>query len=344
MVLPETWSSALILLILSALCFTLWPNLFKIAGPKWRFELFSLDFALGAVVSALIAAYTFGTMGSDLGFSDSMLVAGRRSEFMAFAAGTIFAFGNMLFLGTIALMGLSNGTLLVFSVFGCVVGLLHLNPGHYLSPAAAFAILVSAAALAFASAKASREASVSKTVKPATARSSVPGRPKAISANTKGTVAGILAGLAFAGVLPVLAQAQTEELGIGAYGGVLMATVGIIVATLLLNFFFLNISLEGGQIGYSDYLAGTGGNHLVGGLSGAMWTIGALLLYAAKTGTAGVTAFHAWTVPFAAALLTVITGVIFWQKIRLPGAAIRNKLLASICFVAGIGVLLFGFR
>ena len=336
MLLPETATTALLLLVLSVLFFVLWPNLFKAAGAKWRFELFSIDFAIGVILVALIAAYTLGTLGSDLGFGDSMLVAGRRAEIMAVAAGAVFTLGNMLYFGTIAMLGLSNGTLLTFSVFGCSVGLLHMDGGHVLKSLISAVVFLAAAAATYLSAKSARAAL------PAAAASKKSAPPMPLS--MKGTITGILAGLTFAAVWPVLSLAQTEELGIGAYGGILMAAIGVVVATFFLNFFFLNISLEGGRISYSNYLDGTIRNHALGAASGAAFTAGALAIYTAKTGTVTVPVFEAWSVPFATALIGVITGVLVWQKLQLSPAAKRNKWIAALLFVIGSAVFVSGLH
>jgi len=338
LVLPESWTAALLLLILSVCFFVIWPNLFKLAGPKWRFELFSIDFALGALFLAIIAAYTLGSRGSELDFSDSMLVAGRRAQAMAIAAGAIFAFGNMLYLGTIALMGLSNGTLLTFSMFGFGAGLLQLVSAHSVSPGISVLVFASTAGFTFLSAKATREAAAARS------RGPVVKGPKAMTLSTKGSITAILAGLLFATVWPVLSLAQADELAIGAYGGVLMGAVGILGATLFLNFFFMSISLEGGQIGYRTYFTGTPKLHAIGAASGAAWAAAALALYTAKTGAAKVTAFDAWMVLFSAAILAAISGVVFWQKVQIPGDARKNKWIALILFIAGAAVLLDHFH
>ena len=318
MLLPGTWSAALSLLLLSIICFGLWPNIFKSAG-RWRFELFSIDFGLGAVLCALIAAYTLGTLGAELNFSDSMLVAGRRAEVMAVAAGVVFALGNLLYFATIALIGLTNGTLVTFSVFGCALGLLELPHRNYPTVGAGFLILAIAAGLAAASVAVKKQ-------------------------SRKGSITGLLAGLAFAGVWPVLEQAEPETLGIGAYGGVLLAAVGVLLATVFLDFFFLNISLEGGNISFANYLSGTFKDHAKGIFSGFVCAAGALALYTACTGTAGVTRFHAWITPFAGGLGAVLCGLAFWQKAPQPPAAKRNTLLSTALFAVGAAVLLFGMR
>jgi glucose uptake protein len=101
LVLPTTWLSALFFLVLSFICLGSWANTFKASGSRWRFELFSIDFAVGALIFSLLAAYTLGTLGADLGFSDRMLVAGRTNQALGIAAGALFALGNMLLLAAV---------------------------------------------------------------------------------------------------------------------------------------------------------------------------------------------------------------------------------------------------
>ena len=50
------------------ICLGSWINTFKATGNRWRFELFSIDFAVGALLISLLAAYTLGTLGADLEF------------------------------------------------------------------------------------------------------------------------------------------------------------------------------------------------------------------------------------------------------------------------------------
>jgi glucose uptake protein len=373
LVLPVTLSAAFLLIFFSVLCFGLWPNLFKLSGAKWRFELFAFDFAVGSLVLALIAAYTFGTMGSSLDFSDNMLVAGRRAEALAFLTGGAFALANLFFLGTIALLGLANATLLTASVFGGAVGLMNLDPGLYRNSAAGAALLLAAAAFAIASARARRDVPAaqvatvaavdtsSKLNQPASGTiAGAPSKPggyygrssrhakkqvkPAMPASSKGIVAGILAGLAFAGVVPLLSLIQPPMLGIGAYGGMLLGTIGIFVFTFFLNFFFLNVSLEGGNIGYTAYFTGTIRNHSVGVLTGMVWAAGALALYVACTGTAGVNWFDSWISPFGGALLAALSGLIFFAKSTLSSGSKRNTLISLMLFFVGAAILLMGFR
>src|SRR5579864_6355166 len=106
MITPETYSSALLLIVLSMVCWGSWANAFKLAG-KWRFELFYYDYSLGVLVAAAVAAYTFGSMGAELSFSDNLLIAMRRNMAWAVAAGVVFNLANMLLVAAISVAGMA---------------------------------------------------------------------------------------------------------------------------------------------------------------------------------------------------------------------------------------------
>ena len=108
MILPTTYGSTLLLLLVSFVCWGLWINTFKLAGPRWRFELYSIDFAVGVALVSLLAAFTLGSLGSDLAFSDRLLVAGRASQAFVMGAGFLFNLGNMLLLAAVSLLGISG--------------------------------------------------------------------------------------------------------------------------------------------------------------------------------------------------------------------------------------------
>src|SRR5260370_41415033 len=120
MLIPETYASALLLTILSMICWGSWANTFKLSG-KWRFELFYYDYSLGVLLAALLAAYSFGSMGSELSFSDNMLVAGKRNMAWALAAGTVFNLANMLLVAAISVAGMAGAFPLGIRL-GVVVG------------------------------------------------------------------------------------------------------------------------------------------------------------------------------------------------------------------------------
>src|SRR5215510_13091824 len=113
MTLPQTYLATLVLTILSMLCWGSWANTFKMAG-NWRFELFYFDYSTGVLLAAVIAALTFGTMGSDgFQFMDDLMQTGKRNIFYGFLGGAVFNLANMLL---VAAFPVGIGTALVIGV------------------------------------------------------------------------------------------------------------------------------------------------------------------------------------------------------------------------------------
>src|SRR5579863_3385065 len=107
MTLPQTYVASLVLIVLSMICWGAWANTFKMAG-NWRFELYYFDFAIGVMLTAAVAAFTFGTLGSDgFQFMDDLMQTGKRNIFTGFLAGIVFNLGNMLLMAAISVAGMA---------------------------------------------------------------------------------------------------------------------------------------------------------------------------------------------------------------------------------------------
>ena len=58
MYIVESYSLAVIMTIVTMLCWGSWANTQKLAEKSWRFELFYWDYVLGIVLMSLIFAFT----------------------------------------------------------------------------------------------------------------------------------------------------------------------------------------------------------------------------------------------------------------------------------------------
>jgi len=107
MLIPTTYAVALLAMILSMVCWGSWANALKLAGPKWRFELFYFDYSFGVLLAAVLAAFTFGSMGEGFSFEDNMTIAGKTQMAYAFLGGVVFNLANMLLVAAISIAGLA---------------------------------------------------------------------------------------------------------------------------------------------------------------------------------------------------------------------------------------------
>ena len=80
MTVPHAYFTALLLTVLTMLCWGSWANVVKIVG-NWRFELLYFDYAFGILLASVVAGLTFGSMGGDgLPFLDDLETALSRDD------------------------------------------------------------------------------------------------------------------------------------------------------------------------------------------------------------------------------------------------------------------------
>lgn len=363
MILPTTYASALLLLILSFLCLGLWINTFKATG-RWRFELYSIDFAVGSILVAVIAAFTLGTLGPDLAFSDRLLVAGRSSQAFVVAAGFLFNLGNMLLLAAVSLLGAAGAFPLAAGLALIISSLFFFRAGDALLLAGGIVLMILSVAIAIIACRLRDMAhtQLKRTPKHATAAagdgsagaqpnvkvaarpaSRVPGTSSRRKAS-KGIFVALLSGTMLGFFYPLAAKGMTGELSLGPYAGLLMFALGILISTVLFDFYFMNIAIEGSRLTSGAYLQGKARQHFWGFAGGALWAAGALavLLALAVPAQTGVQSAPKVILPVASVLLAAACGVFSWKEFKTaPTNAKLSLYFATALFACGLAVIGF---
>jgi glucose uptake protein len=333
---------------LSLGCLASWPNTFKRAG-RWRFELFACDFALGALLFSLIAAYTLGTLGAALGFGDRLLVAARTDQALAVLAGGCFALANLLFLSSVSLIGMAAAFPLTVGTACAVIALSGWKGSNLvLMPAGVALVIVTVVldAMAIRKRGAALGAAAQAQAQTENSKSSAKNKPaKRWRISNKGIWVGVLSGIALGVCLPIIYNSTYNEFGLGAYAGLLLFSLGLFGGTLGLNVYFMNIAIHGGPIGFSAYFNGNLQQHLWGFTGGATWAAGALALGLALSVPApnGLNPAVSFIVPSLAVLLAMFWGLAFWKEYATAPANAKGMLFFSgVAFLAGVVVLGFG--
>jgi glucose uptake protein len=325
--LPSTHTAGLALLLVTLLCLSIWPILYKRAAVAgWRFELFEIDFGLGAVLFSLLAAYTLGTLGREMSFIDRMLIAGRTADAILIAAGVLFGFANMTLLAGISLLGLSIALPIEFGTGALVFSAFQIRDSHLnlaLAGGAASLLCLLLASVA------SRAAA----------------KPQQRFRSTKGIILTIIGGLAL-GAFPALVKLTLDpEFGPGPYAIVLMFSVGILVGTPIFNFFFMNIKVIGNQIGYRHYIGGGAPPHIAGFVAGMLVALGILcwLLVLNISGPEAPGSLLCLLIPGIFVLVCVAIGANSWKE--LSGLRTSKSLVAAsiACFAAGLVLIGLSF-
>ena len=104
---PSDYYQALLMLIISMICWGSWANALKLMGNV-RFELFYWDYIFGTTAMSIVLALTLGSTGSS---SESILADLRNSStesmLFAFAGGVAFNVSNILLTGAIEVAGMA---------------------------------------------------------------------------------------------------------------------------------------------------------------------------------------------------------------------------------------------
>src|SRR5947208_3824503 len=93
---PHSFALALLMMIISAVCWGSWANTYK--GVKnYRFELFYWDYAVGIFLISVVLAFTMGSTGHDSSsFLNNLHSADTSNIIYALIGGALFNLANLL--------------------------------------------------------------------------------------------------------------------------------------------------------------------------------------------------------------------------------------------------------
>ncbi|MBM3813636.1 MAG: hypothetical protein FJW20_18585 [Acidimicrobiia bacterium] len=338
MAIPTTYTAAVLLCVLTMILWGSWANMLKLGG-KWRFELFCYDFAIGALLCAMIASFTVGTYGSEITFLDNLTIVRKTQILFGFAGGAVFTIANMLLLAAISVAGLSVAFPIGIGL-GLVIGVVwnyaikpQGNPLYLFSGAAVVmtAIVVTALAHRIATPKVKRPTKVSSAPLP-------PPAPSAL----KGILLSVFAGILMGSFYPLVELGKEGDIEMGPYPIGFVFACAIFGMTFLFNLYFLNLPVQGKPLSILDYFSGTTKQHLLGWGGGAMWYGGTISNFVAASAPAEANVGPA--VSFAlgqgAALVSTLWGLLVWKEFaKAPGKAKKLIWLAVLLFVGGLALI-----
>jgi glucose uptake protein len=329
--------AALLLTIVSMICWGSWANTFKLAG-KWRFELFYFDFAIGVMVAALIFGLTFGTMGFDgFLFKDDLMHAGRRQWLNGFAGGVVFNLANMLLVAAISLAGMSVafpvgiGMALVIGVVWNYLIKPVGNPQLLFFGCGIIAAAIVVDAMAYRHLAGLQFEQLAKSGKAKSTRKTI---------SIKGIVVSIIAGILMGSFFPLVTMGRASDLGgtagdigMGPYAIGVVFALGILLSTPIFNLFFMNLPLKGEPVEIPEYFKGSLRDHTLGWLGGIIWMAGGMANFVASSAPADVQVGPAtsYAIGQGATMVSALWGLLVWKEFA--GADSRIKLLLVLMFV-----------
>ncbi|MGA8739811.1 MAG: GRP family sugar transporter [Terracidiphilus sp.] len=323
MFLPETYQVTLALMILSMLCWGSWANTLKLC-PKFRFQLFYWDYAIGLFAGAIALGLTAGSARhSGSQFLAAVVETTPSRILWAICGGVIFNVANLLLVAAIDVAGLA----VAFPVgigLALVVGAVS---SYLVSPAAnplllfGGVALVALAIIVDAAAYRKREATAKATT-------------------TRGIVLSLVAGVLMGSFYPLVAHAMRGSDSPGPYAIAFFFAIGVLISTIPANLLLMFKPLDGKPpVNGADYWQAPIGWHAAGVLGGAIWCVGAVANFVAS-GAHLVGPAVSYSIGQGATMVSACWGVFVWREFAgAPRAAHMLLVLMFVFFIMGLGAI-----
>jgi glucose uptake protein len=326
MILPETYQGALFLMILSMCCWGSWANTLKLC-PRYRFQLYYWDYALGLALGAVLLGFTAGSLGhAGPSFLHAVTHASLSAILFAVVGGAIFSVANLLLVAAIDVAGLA----VAFPVgigLALVIGAIS---NYLVTPAAnpfllfGGVALVAVAIVLDAAAYRKREAQAKATT-------------------MRGIVISLVAGVLMGCFYPFVARALSStpsHPSPGPYAVSLFFAIGLILSTVPANLLLMARPLDGKPpLDCTGYWSAPLGWHLAGAIGGAIWCLGGVANFVAS-GAHLVGPAVSYTIGQGATMVSACWGVFVWREFAgAPRSAKILLLFMFVFFLLGLGAV-----
>jgi glucose uptake protein len=310
---PHTYPAALLLMLLSMLCWGSWANAQKI-DARWRFELFYLDYTLGLLAAALLFGLTLGRTdpASADSFFANLHASSTRSLVEAFAGGAVFSIGNILLVAAISVAGMA----VAFPVGAGLALVLGSLLNYFVSPTgnpvlifggiALVCIAIGLDALAYRDLESSGKSSA------------------------KGILLSIAGGIGAGLFYPLVAKSLSGPAHLVPYTVNFIFALGALTTAVPMSYLLMRKPVTGPQLNLRDYAAGGARVHAWGIVGGIVWGLGTIANFVASY-VPMIGPATSFAMGEGNTMISALWGVFIWREFN--GANARVKLLLGLMFL-----------
>lgn len=329
MFIPQSYPLAIILCLITMLCWGSWGNTQKLAGKSWRFELFYWDYVLGILLFSLLLGFTLGSSGENgRSFTADIAQAESKNMLNAFLGGVIFNASNILLVAAMAIAGMAVAFPVGIGIalaLGVIINYVFAPQGNPVLLFIGVGFIV-AAIIIDAVAYKKHSTSLKKVSK------------KGILLSVS---AGILMALFYRFVASSMATdfVSPEAGKLTPYSAIFFFAIGVLLSNFLFNYLIMKRPFEGESLNFKDYFKGRLSAHLTGVTGGIIWNIGMSMSIIAS-GKAGFAISYG--LGQGATLIAALWGVFIWKEFK--GASKSVNILIFFMFIAylaGLALLVY---
>jgi glucose uptake protein len=331
MVIVESYALAVMLCIITMLCWGSWANTQKLASKEWKFQLFYWDYSIGVLIFTLLLAFTLGSIGSEgRGFIEDLGLAESSSIWSAVLGGIVFNLANILLVAAIDIAGMAVafpvgiGLALVIGVITNYIGKPDGDPILLFLGVAFVALAIIIDAVAY---------------------SKLPSEDADKSKKMKGLVLSIIAGIAMGFFYKFVVDSMVTdfvnpEVGkLTPYSALFLFSIGLFVSNIIFVTVIMYKPFTGEKVSPLDYFKkGNPKLHLVGILGGMIWSLGMSLSIIAS-GAAGPAISYG--LGQGATMVAAFWGVYIWKEFSdAPKGTNRLLNIMFVCFIIGLALII----
>ncbi len=326
MLIVESYSAAVVLCVITMLCWGSWANTQKLAAATWRFELFYWDYVIGIVFLSLLLALTIGSTGDGgRAFLPDIRQGTWENIGSALLGGVIFNAANILLVAAIAVAGMAVAFPVGIGlalVIGVIVNFMYAPVGNVYLLFGGAALVVVAIIL---------NAVAYRRMMSGATKVSAKGLMLAVTA---GCLMGLFYKYVAASMFPDFNTPLPGKLS--PYSAVFLFSLGILGSNLLFNTLLIRYPVMGEPTSYRAYFTGSLRNHLTGAFGGVIWCLGMALSIIAS-GTAGPAISYG--LGQGATVIAALWGIYIWKEFRNAPEG-TNIILQSMLALFAIGLVM----
>lgn len=330
MFIVENYSLAVVLCIVTMLCWGSWGNTQKLAAKTWRYELYYWDYVIGIMLFGILSGFTLGSFGEGgRSFIIDLQQADLKNILSAVIGGVVFNAANILLSASISLAGLAVAFPLgvgIALVLGVFVNYFREPKGN---PVILFiGVIIIVLAIIFNGIAASKMKNDEK-----------------YKSNKKGILLALFAGLLMAFFYRfVAASMDLNNFKFPAsgmltpYSAFFGFTIGVFVSNFLFNTIIMRKPFIGVPVTYNEYFKGNIKTHMVGVLGGVIWAVGTALSYiaAGKAGTA-----VSYALGQGAPMIAALWGIFVWKEFKEATKQTNTLILIMfLLFILGLSLII----
>ncbi len=329
MFIVENYSLAIVLCIVTMLCWGSWANTTKLTSNTWRFELFYWDYGFGILLTTLLLAFTLGSNGTDgRAFLVDIKQAGMSNVLSAFAGGVIFNLANILLVAAIGIAGMSVafpvgiGIALVLGVLVNYISNPQGNPLLIFGGVALIAIAIILNARAYRKLKSQSVEEVSE----------------------KGLIIAVISGCLMGLFYKYVAGSMVSNFNIPEagkltpYTALVIFSIGIVISSFLFNSIQMKRPFIGSPIPFYDYFKGKSKDHLFGIFGGVIWSMGMSLSIIAS-GKAGPAISYG--LGQGATVVAALWGIYVWKEFdKAPKGTKALLNIMLLLYIVGLALII----